>query len=86
MDGSETFSAWIAILQSRFGSDRVVVSIPEGGAIFGLGRTASYNAAKSGDLPTMKINGIEKVPLVPLAKKLSGLDEKCCCCEEQANG
>ena len=70
MDKSETFATWMAILQGRFGLDRVVVSIPEGGAVFGLGRTASYSAAKRGDLPTMRINGVEKVSIVALAKKL----------------
>ncbi|MCK0171473.1 hypothetical protein MWU53_10425 [Aliiroseovarius sp. S1123] len=70
MDKSETFATWMAILQGRFGPDRVVVSIPEGGAVIGLGRTASYTAAKRGDLPTIKINGVEKVSIVALAQKL----------------
>ena len=33
------------------------VSVPEAGAMVGLGRNASYQAARSGEIPTIKIGG-----------------------------
>jgi hypothetical protein len=50
---------------------RPTLSVPEAGAVFfGLARNASYDAAKSGDLPTIKIGGRILVPVAPLAEKL----------------
>ncbi len=33
-----------------------LLSVPEAGALLGLGRTASYEAAKRGHLPTITLN------------------------------
>lgn len=41
------------------------LSIPAAGEIFGLGRAASYEAARRGDLPTIRLG---KRLLVPTAK------------------
>lgn len=50
---------------------RPTISVIEAGALFyGLGRSASYEAAKSGDLPTVKIGRKLRVPVVPVAEKL----------------
>ncbi|WP_190233825.1 MULTISPECIES: DNA-binding protein [unclassified Mesorhizobium] len=50
---------------------RPTVSIPEAGALFfNLGRNAAYNAARAGDIPTIKVGGIFRVPVAPIAEKL----------------
>jgi len=41
------------------------LSIPEAGAIFDLGRAASYQAARRGEIPTIRLG---KRLLVPTAK------------------
>lgn len=40
----------------------LVYEVPEAGAMLGLNRNASYLAAKRGDLPTIKIGKLLKVP------------------------
>ena len=42
--------------------DRAVLTVPEAGALVGLGRAASYDAARRGDLPTIKIGRRMWVP------------------------
>ncbi|KQT60379.1 MULTISPECIES: DNA-binding protein [unclassified Aureimonas] len=50
---------------------RATVSVPEAGAVFfGLARQAAYDAAKRGDIPTIRIGGRIVVPVAPLAQKL----------------
>ena len=50
---------------------RPTISVPDAGAVFyGLGRNASYDAAKSGDIPTIRVGGLIRVPVAPLAEKL----------------
>ena len=39
-----------------------VLDVPVAGAMAGLSRTASYEAAKRGDIPTIKIGRLLKVP------------------------
>ena len=47
------------------------MSVPEAGRqYFGLGRNASYDAAKRGQLPTIKIGRILRVPIVALDRML----------------
>jgi hypothetical protein len=41
-----------------------------GHVFFGLGRNASYEAAKRGDFETMRIGGKIVVPVAPIAAKL----------------
>jgi hypothetical protein len=45
-------------------------SVPEAGAMIGLGRNASYEAAKAGQIPTIQIGGIKIVPRIPWLRKL----------------
>jgi hypothetical protein len=46
-------------------------SIPDVGRIcFGLSRNGSYNAAKRGDFPTIRIGKLFKVPTSALRKQL----------------
>ena len=49
------------------------VSVPDGGAWFGLGRSASYAAAATGELPTIRIGRTIRVP-VARARQMLGLD------------
>jgi hypothetical protein len=47
------------------------LSVPQAGReYFGLGRNASYEAARRGDLPTIKIGRLLRVPVVALERKL----------------
>jgi hypothetical protein len=38
--------------------------------MIGLGRNASYEAAKTGEIPTIKIGGLKIVPRIPWLRKL----------------
>lgn len=50
---------------------QATVSVPVAGKLFyGLGRCAAYDAAKRGDIPTIKIGGSIRVPVRPIADKL----------------
>ncbi len=47
------------------------ISVPEAGKLFfGLARNAAYDAAKRGDIPTIRVGGLIRVPVVQLAEKL----------------
>ncbi|KJC62181.1 hypothetical protein UP10_02085 [Bradyrhizobium sp. LTSPM299] len=46
------------------GDSRLVYEVPEAGEMLGLGRNASYQAAKRGDIPTIKIGKLIRVPKV----------------------
>jgi hypothetical protein len=48
---------------------RVAIGVPEAGKLFGLGRDASYKAAKCGELPTIRFGRREMV-LVALLRRL----------------
>jgi excisionase family DNA binding protein len=49
---------------------RLVYDVPEAGAMLGLGRNASYRAAKQGDIPTIKIGKLIRVPKAALLMML----------------
>jgi excisionase family DNA binding protein len=42
--------------------DRLVYEVPEAGAMLGLTRNGSYEAAKRGDIPTIRIGKLLRVP------------------------
>lgn len=42
--------------------ERLVLEVPEAGRMLGLSRNASYEAAKRGDFPTIKIGKLIRVP------------------------
>jgi len=47
------------------------VSVPEAGRRwFGIGRNASYEAARRGEIPTIRIGRLLRVPVVALQRKL----------------
>lgn len=49
---------------------RMVLTVPEAGQILGLGRNAAYEAAKRGDIPTIRIGKLIRVPKQALEKLL----------------
>jgi len=49
------------------------LSVPEAGAMIGLGRNASYEAAKAGDIPVLEIGAL-KMPRLTWLKKIGADD------------
>jgi hypothetical protein len=57
------------------------LTVPEAGKLyFDLGRNASYEAARRGDIPTIKIGRLLRVPVVAMERKLERT------CDPQTNG
>jgi hypothetical protein len=50
------------------------LSVPEAGAMIGLGRNASYEAAKAGDIPVLKIGALKIVPRGTWLKQIGADD------------
>jgi excisionase family DNA binding protein len=50
--------------------DRKTLSVAEAGKVLGIGRSAAYEAARSGQMPTIKIGRRILVPLVALERLL----------------
>jgi excisionase family DNA binding protein len=50
--------------------DRLVLNVPEAGALLGLSRNAAYEAAKNGQIPVVKIGKLLKVPKAALMRLL----------------
>jgi len=50
--------------------ERKVLTVPEAGAQLGLGRNASYDAAKRGDIPTIKLGELLRVPKLAIERML----------------
>ena len=47
------------------------ITVPQAGReYFDLGRNASYEAARRGDIPTIRIGRLLRVPVVALERKL----------------
>ena len=50
-------------MSNRKSTDNLLVyDVPEAGALLGLTRNGSYEAAKRGDIPTIRLGGLIKVP------------------------
>ena len=52
--------------------ERVVMTVPEAGEKLGLSREGAYAAAKRGDIPTIRIGSLLKVPVVQFNRLLEG--------------
>ena len=50
----------------------LVMSVPEAGALLGLSREGSYDAAARKDFPTIKIGRLVKVPVAQFNRWLNG--------------
>lgn len=49
------------------------MTVPEAGrAYFDLGKNASYEAARRGDIPTIRIGRLLRVPVAAMDRKLNG--------------
>jgi hypothetical protein len=56
---------------------RKTISVPEAGKrYFELGKNASYEAARRGELPVIKIGGRLRVPVIALERMLSEAGSK----------
>jgi excisionase family DNA binding protein len=51
---------------------KVVMTVPEAGKKLGLGRNGAYEAAARGEIPTIKIGKLLKVPKVAFDRMLEG--------------
>ena len=54
--------------------DRKKLSIPEAARVLGIGRSAAYQAARAGELPTIRIGRRVLVPVVALERVLGRID------------
>jgi hypothetical protein len=59
-----------AVSAPEAGALRLAISVPEAGGLLGLGRNASYEAAKRGELPTVNFGRRLVVPLAALRRIL----------------
>jgi excisionase family DNA binding protein len=51
-------------------SGRLVYTVPEAGRLLGLSRNGSYEAARRGDIPTIRIGRLLVVPKAPFHRML----------------
>jgi len=56
--------------------NRLVYTVPEAGAMLGLTRNGSYEAAKRGDIPTMQFGKLLRVPKAAFHKLLEDAGAK----------
>jgi hypothetical protein len=57
--------------QKELDLSKPTISVPEAGAhFFGLGRNASYEAVKRGEIPVVKIGKILRVPVAAVQRML----------------
>jgi excisionase family DNA binding protein len=54
-------------------------SVPEAGMLLGLARNASYDAAKRGEIPTLRFGGKLRVPTAALRKLIQQPDAAVVC-------
>jgi excisionase family DNA binding protein len=54
----------------------LTLSVPEAGRRLGIGRSSAYQAAAAGELPTIKIGGLLRVPLMALHRMLETASKK----------
>jgi excisionase family DNA binding protein len=56
-------------------TELLVMSVPEAGAKLGLSRNGSYEAAARGDIPTIRIGKLIKVPKAAFERMLAASGE-----------
>ncbi|WP_061935961.1 DNA-binding protein [Aureimonas sp. AU22] len=50
---------------------QATISVPDAGRLFfGMSRNAAYDAARSGDIPTIKVGSRVRAMVTPLAEKV----------------
>ena len=55
---------------------RLTITVPEAGELLGLSRNSAYAAAKAGQLPTIRIGKLLRVPLGALERMLDSANAK----------
>jgi hypothetical protein len=56
-------------------SERKTISVEEAGRIyFNLSRNGSYDAAKRGDIPTIRVGRLLRVPVAAMEKRLGAVE------------
>jgi hypothetical protein len=56
-------------------NERKTISVEEAGRVyFNLSRNGSYDAAKRGDIPTIKVGRLLRVPVVAMEQKLAAVE------------
>jgi excisionase family DNA binding protein len=53
------------MIPAASGTERLVYTVPEAGRLLGISRNGSYEAAKRGDIPTIRIGRRLLVPKAP---------------------
>ncbi len=57
-------------------SECKTLSVPAAGRLYyGLGRNGSYDAAKRGDIPVIRVGRLLRVPVVAMEAKLAHFEE-----------
>ncbi|MGM0561048.1 MAG: helix-turn-helix domain-containing protein [Pseudomonadota bacterium] len=54
------------------GLERQTYTVPEAAKVMGIGKTAAYEAARTGQIPTIKVGGRILVPKAALHRMLQG--------------
>jgi hypothetical protein len=55
--------------------ERLTMSVPEAGEVFyGLSKNASYDAAKRGEIPTIRVGRLLRVPIHLMYRRLERAD------------
>jgi excisionase family DNA binding protein len=55
----------------------LTISVPEAGArYFGISRNAAYEAAARGEIPTVKVGRLKRVPVRAMERKLDRASEE----------
>lgn len=54
--------------------ERPTLSVPEAGALLGLGRSQAYEAARLGTLPVIRLSARREVVATATLRRLLGLD------------
>jgi excisionase family DNA binding protein len=57
-------------MPSQKNSEKLTYTVPEAGEILGVGRSAAYEGARTGEIPTIKIGKRILVPKIALERKL----------------
>jgi hypothetical protein len=57
--------------------DEKTLTVPEAGRrYFGLSRNGAYEAARRGDIPTIRIGRLLRVPVQAMERKLEEVDDR----------
>jgi Helix-turn-helix domain len=54
-------------------SEKLTITVPQAGRALGIGRNAAYEAARNGQLPTIRIGKRLLVPIVAFKRLLTGV-------------